>query len=90
MKITINTKEDSREEIKKVIKMLAHLVGEESWVSNDYESSDKVSSEMSAEQSASMFDMFNSDDKKNQEDTTEESEGKEAESNEEKIEMKLY
>jgi hypothetical protein len=30
MKITINTKEDSHDDIKKVIRLLSHLVGEES------------------------------------------------------------
>ena len=31
MKITIDTKEDSHEEIRKVIKMLQHLVGEQAY-----------------------------------------------------------
>lgn len=34
MKITIDTKEDSHDEIKKVIKMLHHLVGDEKVYSN--------------------------------------------------------
>ena len=34
MKITIDTKEDSHEEIKKIIKMLSSLVGEQEIISN--------------------------------------------------------
>lgn len=34
MKISIDTKEDSHEDIRRVIKMLQHLVGEESYSNN--------------------------------------------------------
>jgi uncharacterized protein (UPF0147 family) len=51
MKITIDTKEDSHEEIKKVIKMLRHLVGDEKVYSNKdvfEDSSPSVSTEDSS------------------------------------------
>ena len=41
MKLTIDTKEDSHEEIRKVIKMLQHLVGESSYSNYNNESSSR-------------------------------------------------
>lgn len=49
MKITIDTKEDSHEDIKKVIKMLQHLVGEPSYTNqpNIFDESPTTPSESS-------------------------------------------
>ena len=57
MKITIDTKEDTREEIKKIIKMLSSLVGEETFTNqgNIFEDS---SPEVNTGQN--MFGMFDS------------------------------
>ncbi len=56
MKIEIDTKEDSPEEIKKVIKMLQHLVGEHSYTNqpNIFEDSSTTPTE-STNAFASMF-----------------------------------
>ena len=57
MKITIDTKEDSHEEIKKVIKMLSSLVGEKEVMSNQDIFSDKSSG-----QESGVFSMFSGSD----------------------------
>ena len=57
MKITIDTKEDSHEEIKKVIKMLSSLVGEKEIMSNQDIFSDKSSG-----QEDGVFSMFSGSD----------------------------
>ena len=41
MKLTIDTKEDSHDDIRKVIKMLQHLVGSDSYSNYDSESSSR-------------------------------------------------
>jgi len=62
MKITIDTKEDSAEDIKKVIKMLSSFIGE------DYKKEDKT-----PEVSEGMFNMFDSSgEEKKEEDEKEE------------------
>ena len=62
MKITIDTKEDSHEEIRKVIRMLSSLVGEQEVVSNQGNIFADNSQNNSAEnQSADIFGMLNSD-----------------------------
>ena len=55
MKITIDTKEDSHEEIKKIIRMLSSLVGEETFTNqgNIFENQDPV-------QGQNVFGMFDS------------------------------
>ena len=70
MKITIDTKEDSHEEISKVIKMLQHLVGESSMTNqptNIFEDPDSFGQEQVQEQtqapetepsSGGIFSMF--------------------------------
>ena len=58
MKITIDTKEDSHEEIKKVIRMLSSLVGEEV-MSNQGDLFKDGSSEAG---STDVFNMFNNPD----------------------------
>ena len=74
MKITIDTKEDSHEELRKVIKMLSSLVGEEVMSSQSdifsdsgapTESSETTNSDMfsdgsSKTEGSDMFSMFNS------------------------------
>jgi len=75
MKITIDTKEDSHQEIRKVIKMLSSLVGEKEIFSNqkDVFSDDKEESVESDDQSSGIFNMFGSSTEKKSEDgTTEE------------------
>ena len=69
MKITIDTKEDSHEEIKKIIKMLSSLVGEEAFT-NQGNIFENQSSDLGNQ---NMFGMF---DNKNQ-NTTEETKKKE-------------
>lgn len=69
MKITIDTKEDSHEEIKKIIKMLSSLVGEEDFT-NQGNIFENQSSDLGNQ---NMFGMF---DNKNQ-NTTEETKKKE-------------
>ena len=69
MKITIDTKEDSHEEIKKIIKMLSSLVGEEAFT-NQGNIFENKSSDLGNQ---NMFGMF---DNKNQ-NTTEETKKKE-------------
>ena len=65
MKITIDTKEDSAEEIKKLIKMLSSLIGEE------YKSVDE--NKEIPEVSEGVFNMFDSPaEEKNEEDEKEE------------------
>ena len=62
MKIQIDTKEDSHEEIRKVIRMLSSLVGEQEVVSNQGNIFADNSQNNSAEnQSADIFGMLNSD-----------------------------
>ena len=59
MKITIDTKEDSHTEIRKIIKMLSSLVGEKEVMSNQ---SDMFSNDDSdKEESTGMFNMFSQD-----------------------------
>ena len=59
MKITIDTKEDSHTEIRKIIRMLSSLVGEKEVMSNQ---SDMFSSDDSdKEESTGMFNMFSQD-----------------------------
>lgn len=70
MKITIDTKEDSSEEIKKVIKLLQHLVGNESFSnvsntdifsnnSNEIENSSETDNPSETENSSGgLFNMF--------------------------------
>ena len=55
MKITIDTKEDSHEEIRKVIKMLQHLVGEQSYTNqpNIFEDASSLGTGSSDEESNS-------------------------------------
>ena len=72
MKITIDTKEDSHEELRKVIKMLSSLVGEEvmsnqgdmfgdsSQQSSDMFSDDSSKTETSESSGGGVFNMFNS------------------------------
>jgi hypothetical protein len=54
MKLTIDTKEDSHEDIKKVIKMLQHLVGEHSYTNspNIFEDTDSFGGGSSEESSS--------------------------------------
>ena len=61
MKITIDTKEDSHEEIRKVIRMLSSLVGEQEIMSNQGNIfSDNSQNDSSNNQSADIFGMLNS------------------------------
>ena len=55
MKITIDTKEDSHEDIKKVIKMLQHLVGEESYTNQPNIFEDSSTPTETGNEFASMF-----------------------------------
>ncbi|MBI2208569.1 hypothetical protein HYU50_03660 [Candidatus Woesearchaeota archaeon] len=57
MKITIDTKEDSHEEIRRVIKMLSSLVGEKEIMSNQ-----DIFSDSSSSQEGGAFNMFSSSD----------------------------
>ena len=57
MKITIDTKEDSHEEIRRVIKMLSSLVGEKEVMSNQ-----DIFSDNSSSQEAGAFSMFSGSD----------------------------
>jgi len=79
MKITIDTKEDSHDDIRKVIKMLWHLVGDEKVYSNKdifEDSSPSVTTEDSSP-SAPTGNVFGNlfDDKKEETKTKEETEG---------------
>jgi len=59
MKITIDTKEDTHEELRKIIKMLSSLVGEKEVMSNQ---SDMFSDDDNGkEESTGMFNMFSQD-----------------------------
>jgi len=59
MKITIDTKEDSHTEIRKIIRMLSSLVGEKEVMSNQ---SDMFSDDDSSkEENAGVFNMFSQD-----------------------------
>lgn len=61
MKIQIDTKEDSHEEIRKVIRMLSSLVGEQEIMSNQGNIfSDNPQNDSSNNQSADIFSMLNS------------------------------
>jgi len=61
MKITIDTKEDSHEEIRKVIRMLSSLVGEQEIISNQGNIfSDSSQDNSSNNQNADIFSMLNS------------------------------
>ena len=62
MKIQIDTKEDSHEEIRKVIRMLSSLVGEQEVVSNQGNIfADNSRDNGSNNQTADIFGMLNSD-----------------------------
>ena len=59
MKITIDTKEDSHEEIRKIIRMLSSLVGEEVMTNSEVANqSDIFSSSNAQTESSDMFSMF--------------------------------
>ena len=59
MKITIDTKEDSHEELRKIIKLLSSLVGEKEVMSNQ---SDMFGDDDGGkEESTGMFNMFSQD-----------------------------
>ena len=91
MKITIDTKEDSHEELRKVIKMLSSLVGDEVMSNQGNlfgDSSSNGTSDMFSDNSTnssegsggSVFDMFNNGSgSASSENTTEESEDKKEE-----------
>ena len=57
MKITIDTKEDSQEEIRNIIKMLSSLVDKKEVMSNE---GDMFSDNNDSEQNTNMFSMFSS------------------------------
>ena len=60
MKITIDTKEDSHEEIRKIIRMLSSLVGEEVMTNSEVvNQSDIFSSSNAQTEGSDMFSMFN-------------------------------
>ena len=61
MKIQIDTKEDSHEEIRKVIRMLSSLVGEQEIISNQGNIfSDNSQDDSNNNQNADIFSMLNS------------------------------
>ena len=68
MKITIDTKEDSHSEIKKIIRMLSSLVGEEVMTNQG----DVFGDDKSEEQSPNMLNMFDSADQTKTEEDKEE------------------
>jgi len=74
MKITIDTKEDSHQEIRKIIRMLSSLVGEQEVFSNSKDAfSDNEDNEDTASSgSTGMFNMFGSSTEKKSEDVNEE------------------
>ena len=59
MKITIDTKEDSHEELRKIIKMLSSLVGEKEVMSNQSDIFNDNDSDK--EENTGMFNMFSQD-----------------------------
>jgi hypothetical protein len=66
MKISIDTKEDTHEEIKKVIRMLSSLVGGEVMSNegdafSDANKDTNISSEGSPDQGSDLFNMFGAD-----------------------------
>jgi hypothetical protein len=64
MKITIDTKEDSHDEIQKVLNLLSSLVGNQEVVSNQgdlFSDNSNPESEKSDNSNTDMFSMFNSD-----------------------------
>jgi len=67
MKITIDTKEDSHQEIRKIISMLSSLVGDKEIVSNQgniFENNsiqEEINQEPSQEQTGGVFNMFGDD-----------------------------
>ena len=65
MKITIDTKEDSHEEIKKVISMLSALVGEKSFTNSRDIFSDSSSPTSSSESTNAFANMFGGDSSSN-------------------------
>jgi len=73
MKITIDTKEDSHEEIKKIIRMLSSLVGEQEVFSNQSDIFSDNSSGDSSQQGSDIFNVFND----NSENKTEEKKAEE-------------
>mgnify|MGYP001592918197 CR=1 FL=1 len=73
MKITIDTKEDSHEEIKKVIRMLSSLVGEQEVFSNQSDIFSDGSSGDSSQQGSDIFNILNN----NSENKTEEEKAEE-------------
>lgn len=84
MKITIDTKEDSHEEIKRMIKMLSSLVGEKEVISNEDMFSDSTQqtasndgdmfSDDKPKQDTGMFNMFSSSGSETKEEDNEEQE----------------
>jgi len=70
MKITIDTKEDSHMEIRKVIRMLSSLVGEKEIISNqkDVFSDDTDNEDTGSSESTGIFNMFGSSTEKKSED----------------------
>jgi len=64
LKISIDTKEDSHEEIKKIIKMLSSLVGEEVMTNQG----DTFSDDSKEAPSSDMFNMFNNPESENKTD----------------------
>ena len=60
MKITIDTKEDSHEEIRKIIKMLSSLVGEEAFT-NQGNVFENQGSDLGSQNIFDMFDNKNQD-----------------------------
>jgi|TARA_B100001971_G_C18229704_1_gene563068 hypothetical protein len=77
MKITIDTKEDSHEELRKVIKMLSSLVGQEVMSNNGdifnsgEDTSNQDDSQEATQSGNDMFNMFSGNSETKAEDTTE-------------------
>tara|TARA_Y100000294_G_C8520193_1_gene322575 strand:- start:813 stop:1139 length:327 start_codon:yes stop_codon:yes gene_type:complete len=99
MKITIDTKEDSHQEIRKIIRMLSSLVGEKEVMSNQSDifsddtgteqSSDMFSDDSNQEKSNDMFSMFSSTPSQTTENKVEEEEKTEEEKKEDKENIDL-
>jgi len=89
MKITIDTKEDSHEEIKKIIRMLSSLVGHETSTNqgNIFENSDSSlgSPDTSPTTGQNMFNMFDSSPSQSESESSEEE--KPEEPSEEKVDL---
>ena len=63
MKITIDTKEDSHEDIRKVIRMLNHLVGNDHYTNSSgiFDSSSDSAAEAVSDSANAFSNMFNSE-----------------------------